>query len=45
MNEKAKSTNPIVSALKKSNMTAIGAVLVVMIIIASISIPLFSGYL
>ena len=28
MNEKAKSTNPIISALKKSNMTAIGAVLV-----------------
>ena len=41
MNEKAKSTNPIVSALKKSNMTAIGAVLVVMIIIASISSPYF----
>ena len=41
MNEKAKSTNPIISALKKSNMTAIGAVLVVMIIIASISSPYF----
>ena len=41
MNEKAKSTNPIVNALRKSNMTAIGAVLVVMILIASISSPYF----
>ena len=41
MNEKAKSTNPIVNALRKSNMTAIGAVLVIMIIIASISSPYF----
>ena len=41
MNEKAKSKNPIVNALRKSNMTAIGAVLVVMILIASISSPYF----
>ena len=41
MNEKVKRTNPVVNALKKSNMTAIGAVLVIMIIIASVSSPYF----
>ncbi len=40
MNENKK-TNPIIAALKKSNMTAIGAVLVIMIIIACISSPYF----
>ena len=41
MNENAKSTNPIINALKNSNMTAIGAVLVIMIIIASVASPYF----
>ena len=41
MNENANSTNPIINALKKSNMTAIGAVLVIMILIASITSPYF----
>ena len=41
MNENTKKSNPIISALRKSNMTAIGAVLVVMIIIASVSSPYF----
>ncbi len=40
MNEK-KSENKILSALKKSNMTAIGAVLVAMVVIASIASPYF----
>ena len=41
MNDKSKSTNPVINALRKSNMTAIGAVLVIMIIIASVSSPYF----
>ena len=41
MNENTKKSNPIISALRKSNMTAIGAVLVAMIIIASVSSPYF----
>ena len=41
MNESTKGTNPIVNALKKSNMTAITAVLVLMIIIASVASPYF----
>ncbi len=40
MKEK-KSGNALVNALKKSNMTAIGAVLVIMIIIASVASPYF----
>lgn len=36
-----KSGNALVNALKKSNMTAIGAVLVIMIIIASVTSPYF----
>ena len=39
--EKTKTNNAFISALKKSNMTAIGAVLVVMIIIASVTSPYF----
>ena len=39
--ENSKSSNALISALKKSNMTAIGAVLVVMIIIASVTSPYF----
>lgn len=40
MNEN-KSGNGFINALKKSNMTAIGAVLVIMVIIASVSSPYF----
>lgn len=40
MNEN-KSGNGFINALKKSNMTAIGAVLVIMLIIASVSSPYF----
>lgn len=39
--ENKKSNNAIISALKKSNMTAIGAVLVIMILIASVTSPYF----
>lgn len=39
--ENTKSNNAVINALKKSNMTAIGAVLVVMIIIASVTSPYF----
>lgn len=39
--EKAKKNNAVISALKKSNMTAMGAVLVLMIIIASVMSPYF----
>ena len=39
--ENKKSNNAIINALKKSNMTAIGAVLVIMIIIASVTSPYF----
>ncbi|MEF9941885.1 MAG: ABC transporter permease [Lachnospiraceae bacterium] len=39
--EKSKKNNAIVSALKKSNMTAIGAVLIAMIILASVLSPYF----
>ena len=35
--DKVKGNNALVNALKKSNMTAIGAVLVLMIIIASVA--------
>ncbi len=41
MSESTKGNNPIVNALKKSNMTAITAVLVLMIIIASVASPYF----
>ncbi len=41
MNNNTKSGNAFVNALKKSNMTAIGAVLVVMIILASVTSPYF----
>ena len=41
MSESVKGKNPIVNALKKSNMTAISAVLVLMILIASIASPSF----
>ena len=41
MSESVKGKNPIVNALKKSNMTAISAVLVLMILIASIASPYF----
>ena len=41
MSESTKGKNPIVNALKKSNMTAISAVLVIMIIIASVASPYF----
>lgn len=41
MSESTKGNNPIINALKKSNMTAIGAVLVLMIIIASVASPYF----
>lgn len=40
-NEKQKSGNAFINALKKSNMTAMAAILVVMIIIASIVSPYF----
>lgn len=39
--ENKKSNNAIINALKKSNMTAIGAVLVIMILIASVTSPYF----
>jgi len=39
--EKIKNNNAFISALKKSNMTAIGAVLILMIIMASIFSPYF----
>lgn len=39
--EKAKKNNAVISALKKSNMTAMGVVLVLMIIIASVMSPYF----
>ena len=39
--EKTKTTNVFVNALKKSNMTAIGVVLLLMIIIASVASPYF----
>ncbi len=39
--DKVKGNNALVNALKKSNMTAIGAVLVLMIIIASVASPYF----
>lgn len=39
--DKVKRNNALVNALKKSNMTAIGAVLVLMIIIASVASPYF----
>lgn len=39
--EKKKTNNVVINALKKSNMTAIGAVLIVMIILASILSPYF----
>ena len=41
MSESTKGNNPIVNALKKSNMTAITAVLMLMIIIASVASPYF----
>ena len=41
MNNKTNSGSSIINSLKKSNMTAIGAVLVLMILIASISSPYF----
>ena len=41
MNENTKSGNGLLNALRKSNMTAIGAVLVIMIIIASVASPYF----
>ena len=41
MSESTKGNNPIVNALKKSNMTAITAMLVLMIIIASVASPYF----
>ncbi len=41
MSENTKGNNAIVNALKKSNMTAITAVLVIMIIIASVASPYF----
>ena len=40
-NEKQKSGNAFINALKKSNMTAMAAILVIMIIIASIVSPYF----
>ena len=40
-NTKQKSGNAFISALKKSNMTAMAAILVVMIIIASVVSPYF----
>lgn len=39
--EKAKKNNAIISALKKSNMTAMGVILILMIIIASVMSPYF----
>lgn len=39
--EKTKTNNAFISALKKSNMTAIGAVLLLMVIIASVASPYF----
>lgn len=39
--EKAKKNNAVINALKKSNMTAMGVVLVLMIIIASVMSPYF----
>ncbi len=41
MNNEAKSGNAFVNALRKSNMTAIGLVLVAMIVIASVTSPYF----
>lgn len=43
-NEKQKSGNAFINALKKSNMTAMAAILVVMIIIASIVSPCTRRY-
>lgn len=39
--EKAKTNNAVINALKKSNMTAMGVVLILMIIIASVLSPYF----
>ena len=39
--EKVKTNNAFVNALKKSNMTAIGVVLILMIAVASIASPYF----
>ena len=39
--DNVKANNALVNALKKSNMTAIGSVLVLMIVIASVPSPYF----
>ena len=43
MNNNTKSGNAFINALKKSNMTAIGCVLIAMLVIASVTSPYFLG--